>query len=129
MHRYAEEHSCDTFRKSSKPCQVSDSTTASSSVIQKSAQSKVKPLNEIERKKMDRILVMKLKMNAKITAEIPTEEKIFLFIEGDDTRERQVVLASQSLQIFIEQSEEPLDYAEVVSKYLHDMDTISVQLV
>ncbi|KAJ1348799.1 AN1-type zinc finger protein 1 [Parelaphostrongylus tenuis] len=150
-HRYVDEHSCEAFRKQSKAHKISVCATTSSSIINKpSVQSKAKPLNETEGKKMDRILIMRLKMNAKIAAEVPPEERLFLFVEGNDIKDRQAVLVSQkwtigrcassirkfifpneskSLQIFKEDSEKPLDYAEIVSMCLHDMETVNVRLI
>ncbi|KIH46362.1 hypothetical protein ANCDUO_23587, partial [Ancylostoma duodenale] len=53
------------------------------------------PMNPADQKKMDKILIMKLKMNAKATADVPPEERIFLFVEGDDLNGRQAVVVSK----------------------------------
>lgn len=38
---------------------------------------------------------MKLKMNAKATADVSPEERMFLFVEGDDLSQRKAVVVSK----------------------------------
>ncbi|KAK6060992.1 hypothetical protein COOONC_01346 [Cooperia oncophora] len=153
-HRHADEHSCESRpEKVSKPRVLPVIPSAAPSAGDEKPIVRAKPaaaLTEADRKKMDKILIMKLKMNAKATADVPSEERMFLFVEGDDLSDRKAVVVSKkwtvgrcasnivktlsmdeskTLHMFIAGSAEPLDYAETVSNHLNDMDTIIVQLV
>ncbi|VDO37883.1 unnamed protein product [Haemonchus placei] len=153
-HRHADEHCCENRpEKVEKPRpQLVPALTAPTTSVEKPVK-KAKPvtkISEADRKKMDKILIMKLKMNAKATADVPAEERMFLFVDGDDLSERKAVVVSKkwtvgrcasniakmlsldelkTLHVFLEGSEKPLDYADTVSEHLNDMDTIIVQLV
>ncbi|PIO70928.1 hypothetical protein TELCIR_07191 [Teladorsagia circumcincta] len=152
-HRHADEHSCENRpEKVSKPRilpsmpSTAPSTAAERPVVKKSA----KPISDADRQKMDKILIMKLKMNAKATADVPSGERMFLFVEGGDLSERKAVVVSKkwtigrcasniarllsldenkTLHVFTAGSAKALDYADSVSDHLNDMDTIIVQLV
>lgn len=155
-HRHADEHSCENLPENTapKPRQLPPipAPEPPSLPAEKPAPKAraTAPLSEAERKKLDKILLMKLKMNAKATADVSPEERMFLFVEGDDLSQRKAVVVSKKwtvgrcasniarllgldtskvLQIFPAGSEEPLDYADSVSSRLNDMDTIVVQLV
>ncbi|XGW15000.1 hypothetical protein V3C99_000909 [Haemonchus contortus] len=153
-HRHADEHCCENRpEKVEKPRpQLVPASTAAPTSVEKPVK-KAKPvakISEADRKKMDKILIMKLKMNAKATADVPAEERMFLFVDGNDLSERKAVVVSKkwtvgrcasniakllsldelkTLHVFPEGSEKPLDYADMVSEHLNDMDTIIVQLV
>ncbi|KIH51307.1 hypothetical protein ANCDUO_18609, partial [Ancylostoma duodenale] len=97
-HRHADEHCCDAApEKAPKPCpQIKVPVVEPSAKPEKPAvKAKSAPLNPADQKKMDKILIMKLKMNAKATADVPAEERIFLFVEGDDLTGRQAVVVSK----------------------------------
>ncbi|KAK6031139.1 hypothetical protein OSTOST_02714, partial [Ostertagia ostertagi] len=149
-HRHADEHACENRpEKAPKPRilpVIPPAAPAAPAERQPSRQ--IRP-NEADRKKMDKILIMKLKMNAKATADVPTGERMFLFVEGDDLSERKAVVVSKkwtvgrcasniarllsldenkTLHMFTTGSAKALDYADSVSDHLSDMDTIIVQL-
>ncbi|KAL6725603.1 hypothetical protein Aduo_007643 [Ancylostoma duodenale] len=152
-HRHADEHSCDALpEKASKPCpQIKVPVVESSAKPEKPVvKAKSAPMNPADQKKMDKILIMKMKMNAKATADVPPEERIFLFVEGDDLNGRQAVVVSKkwtvgrcasaikkllslddskTVQIFKMDSDQPLDYSETAAAHLNDMDTVKVQLI
>ncbi|KHJ78372.1 AN1-like Zinc finger, partial [Oesophagostomum dentatum] len=116
-HRHADEHSCDSVPEKVQKTRpnITISTIEPSAKPEKTAAKAAKtvyydfqflktsetretcfqPLNPADQKKMDRILIMKLKMNAKATADVPTEERMFLFIEGEDMNGRQAVVVSK----------------------------------
>ncbi|EPB80351.1 hypothetical protein ANCCEY_00608 [Ancylostoma ceylanicum] len=97
-HRHADEHSCDAVpEKAPKPCpQIKLPVAEPPAKPEKPAvKAKSAPMNPGDQKKMDKILIMKLKMNAKATADVPPEERIFLFVEGDDLNGRQAVVVSR----------------------------------
>ncbi|KIH45143.1 hypothetical protein ANCDUO_24820, partial [Ancylostoma duodenale] len=115
-HRHADEHSCDAApEKAPKPRPQVKVPVVEPSAIPEIAAMKAKsavnpnsfasfhilrnsclqPMNPADQKKMDKILIMKLKMNAKATADVPSEERIFLFVEGDELNGRQAVVVSK----------------------------------
>ncbi|KHJ88800.1 AN1-like Zinc finger [Oesophagostomum dentatum] len=159
-HRHADEHSCDSIPEKVQKTHpnITIPTVEPSAKPEKTAAKAAKaPLNPADQKKIDRILIMKLKMNAKATADVPTEERMFLFIEGEDMNGRQAVVVSKvcisvyyrngplavapqlikkllsldeakTVQIVKTDSDNPLDYAETASDHLNDMDTVRVQI-
>ncbi|CAJ0597993.1 unnamed protein product [Cylicocyclus nassatus] len=148
-HRHADEHLCDAMpEKLEKPRpQVTLPIPEPSKVEKPPKTTKTASLNPADQKKMDKILIMKLKMNAKATADVPAEERMFLFVEGKDVNGgRQAVVVSKkwtvgrcaaaiqkllslqtskALQLHTS-SGQLLDYAETVSGYLADMDTVTI---
>ncbi|KAK5969057.1 AN1-type zinc finger protein 1 [Trichostrongylus colubriformis] len=100
-HRHADEHSCENLpERVSEPKFVSAIPPAPSTATEKPV-AKAKPavvVNEVDRQKMDKILIMKLKMNAKATADVPPAERMFLFVESDDLSERKAVVRQPPFQ-------------------------------
>ncbi|KAK6031140.1 hypothetical protein OSTOST_02715 [Ostertagia ostertagi] len=132
-HRHADEHACENRpEKAPKPRilpVIPPAAPAAPAERPAVKANSTKPVSEADRKKMDKILIMKLKMNAKATADVPTGERMFLFVEGDDLSERKAVVVSKTLHMFTTGSAKALDYADSVSDHLSDMGTIIVQLV
>ncbi|KAK6745591.1 hypothetical protein RB195_011985 [Necator americanus] len=150
-HRHADEHLCDAvLDKVPKPrAQLKIPIIEPSLKPEKPAlESKSKPINPADQKKMDRILIMKLKMNAKMYADIPAQEQIFLFVEGDCVNGRHAVAVSKSWTIgrcasaikkllLLDESKTvkilkedcAVDYADTVRIHLNDMDTVRIELI
>ncbi|VDL69001.1 unnamed protein product [Nippostrongylus brasiliensis] len=121
LHRHADEHSCENLPKKTAESQPKLNIPAPApSTVPENVLAKPKPvvviiclylefkipstcrlkpilqnLSDADRKKLDRILIMKLKMNAKATGDVPVEERIFLFVEGNHLSERKAVVVSK----------------------------------
>ncbi|VDL82772.1 unnamed protein product, partial [Nippostrongylus brasiliensis] len=132
-HRHADEHSCENLpEKTAESRPKLNIPAPAPSAVPENVLAKPKPvvnLSDADRKKLDRILIMKLKMNAKATGDVPVEERIFLFVEGDHFSERKAIVVSKTVCILKEGSDVPLDYAESISDHVKDMDTIIILLV